>query len=659
MIGAALRRVGRGLQWLISRPVWFIAPVPLPEEAPQPHVSYDSLGLAVLYVALVLFGLRMPPMGELSGLVFWNGLPALFFPVAIRAAWPNIARLERWFLVVLLAEAAFAIKLLYAPDAFVHFDEFLHWLTAADMLKSHRLFLSNPLLPISPLFPGLELVTTALMTLSGCSLFVAATTLLITARALFISALFALYEGLTGSARLAALACLTYMGVSTYLLFDSQFAYESLALALSVAVLWAEDYLARRGASLPVTMLVGLPLLLGLAVTHHLTSYFTAAMLGGIAVVQVLTGPRRALPALCLAILAWLSIVSWAKYIGNPVGDYLGPALNGGAAEFSQLLGKLLGHSQTGGSPRQLFVSEDGTTTPFYLQVESLSQVGLTAALLAFGFFSALAGASGKAPTWRNLFSLLKLGWSKPRLLVFVMLALCWPLSIVMRLTSASWEMGNRLGTFAYIGVGLVTAVALLRVWRRPRQWWAAGLSGALLSLFFVGGAISGWGIAAVRTGYKVEADPLSIEPMGIDAAEWTQNWLGPMNRFTADRVNRLLLSTYGKQYTPTGLYDGYVTADLYGPRIAQEQLDEIRKARIDYILVDMRLTTAKPKLGNYFEAGEGELHDRPLNPAWLLKYDHIPGVSRVFDDGWIRIYEVRQLQRVGLAQIFGGESGP
>ena len=73
---------------------------------------------------------------------------------------------------------------------------------------------------------------------------------------------------------------------------------------------------------------------------------------------------------------------------------------------------------------------------------------------------------------------------------------------------------------------------------------------------------------------------------------------------------------------------------------------DEIMDRRIDYLLVDMRLSTQPALMGGFFGPGEPEgLGLTPLDPAALQKWDGDEHVSRVFDDGWIRIYDVRALQ--------------
>ncbi len=57
------------------------------------------------------------------------------------------------------------------PLYFASFDEFLHWRTADDILRTGHLFSENSMLPVGPYYPGLEIVTNALSTTSGLSTF--------------------------------------------------------------------------------------------------------------------------------------------------------------------------------------------------------------------------------------------------------------------------------------------------------------------------------------------------------------------------------------------------------------------------------------------------------------------------------------------------------
>jgi hypothetical protein len=81
------------------------------------------------------------------------------------------------------------------------------------------------------------------------------------------------------------------------------------------------------------------------------------------------------------------------------------------------------------------------------------------------------------------------------------------------------------------------------------------------------------------------------------------------------------------------------------GQGLSDVELAAIRTNRINYLLVDLRLSQGLPAFGAYFGSGEDdEIHQFPPNPRALLKFTDMPHVSRVYDNGWIDIFDVRGL---------------
>ena len=447
-----------------------IAPEPIGCLPDPPRANLDCLlGLCLHASLCVMLARLMPETAPHAGQMFWLGVTLLFFPISIRIAAPQVARSERIWLLLVLAEATFALKALIDPSGFVFFDEFLHWRSADDILTTHRLFVPNDLLIVAPFYPGLELVTTALIHLTGLSIFAAGTVVIAVCRAIFITALFAFFERITGSARLAGIGSLAYMGSTVYVMFDAQFAYESPAVAFMAVILMTEAETAAGGVTLPRTMALILPLLAALAVTHHVTVYFTIAVLCALAI-MLLTHhrPRGALLAGCIAAGAVATALAWVTFIGNPTSGYLGPVITEGGQQFAQMM---QGH----GPHRKLFQDADGATSvPVWLSAGGIGSVLVLCLLLSFGFLTACA--AGQAPAsgrtrWHALVDLLRRRWDNPRLLLVSLLALLWPLSVLLHLTTAGWELGNRMNAFAFIGAGLVAAFGVARFWRARAQW--------------------------------------------------------------------------------------------------------------------------------------------------------------------------------------------
>src|SRR5262249_8074484 len=153
-----------------------------------------------------------------------------------------------------------------------------------------------------------------------------------------------------------------------------------------------------------------------------------------------------------------------------------------------------------------------------------------------------------------------------------------------------------------------------------------------------MGAIISGFPTWARLPGpYLVSADSRSIEPEGITDATWARQFLGENNRFGADRINRILLLTYGHQWPLSLLNDHLDVSEIYlAPHLSKQEWDSVAWLGVRYMVVDRRLTTALPMVDVYFETDTG--YTKPLAPELLDKFDHNPAMDRVMDSGNIAI---------------------
>jgi hypothetical protein len=355
-----------------------------------------------------------------------------------------------------------------------------------------------------------------------------------------------------------------------------------------------------------------------------------------------------------IACAATLLPVIWMLVIGDQLWAYLGPRLD---SAVTSILGILSGHHDAGATaflsaedgaaePRRLFVSASGHTQPIGYRIIGVGSTLLIALGLASGFFRslAMAGSSPAKSGWRPVLQVLKRNWRDSRIVLLTFAAFGFPLAVVLRLTPAGWEIGNRMGAFIFVGVGFVIAAGLVHFWQAGVARWRLLATNIAVATVVLGGITIGSGNEALRGAYKPGADPSSIEPMGIDAARWTRTWLGEGNRFASDRVSRTLLATYGQQDLISTLRDRIDASRIFAaPRISPDVLYWIRRGRIDYLLADLRITTAPAALGEYYEATEIN-GGKPPSPSMLLKFDDAPEVGRIFDDGWIVIFDVRAL---------------
>lgn len=614
-------------------------------DAPSQGVNSGWIAILCLTIAvallLVVAGHAAGRRGnDVAPLFFWSGVVLLVVPTSLRIAWPTVARGERLFLLLLLIEALFYYKAVYSPTSFINHDEFLHWIAADDLMTARRLFLSNPLFPIGPTYPALEILTTAIVNLTGLPLFLAGSLLLAVLRGTFIGALFLFFESITGSPRISAIACLAYMGCSTFVLFESMFSYESLGIVLCVLTFTVEaaskDLVGRP--RLRALGLVAL-LLASLAVTHHLSAAFTATYFAALAAFETLRrhGPLRIEARTAAGFTALLAIalpLLWIQARGNPLTGYLGPVVDTG---FKALLRKILG------APTQLSEHLGAPSQPLGMRLTTLLAILLLTLGLVTGFFRSLAMAAPRAG-WRSINDIVACRWRDSRILLLTLLAFGFPISVAFRLTIAGWEIGNRIGTFAFIGVGLVVAASIVHFWegRTPHGW--RRVAPAIALAVIVMGGVTSATLEPLRGPYRVAADQQSIEPMGIETSLWTKEWLKAGNRFTADRINRLLLASYGRQDARVYIVEGVDAARIFEAKeLGPDDLYALARSDIDYLLVDLRLSSTPPVLGFYFEPWQAQEGTR-LSGVALLKFNDIKGVTRIYDNGWIVIYDVRGL---------------
>lgn len=619
--------------------------------------------LGLLLVALADTAARVGAAA--AELVFWIGLLLLFLPIAARLASPWCARRERIGLVSVLGVGLFLGRVFQSPLDFSFIDELQHLRTAMDIARTSHLFHPNPILPVSPFYPGLEIAVTSLASISGLPLFDAAVIVTGVARLVLVLALYLFFEEVGRSSQVAGVATALYMCNPSYLFLDATFVYESLALSFGALTLFA---LVLRGGHVgcgrrEVVAVASLGVV-ATVVTHHVTSYALTAFLILWTVTplllaratRILRWPlwasvaawRRRGSAAASATLAsdlvrdfrepWAHIespgvvllalaltLSWLVSIATVTIDYLGPNISG---TLTQIMLLVAGD----GNVRDLFHSYTGHLTPLWEQAIMSASVVLTVAGLPFALVRLWR-------SYRRSLAAIALG----------VVALGFPASMALRLMPLGVNIAGRAVTFVYVGVAFVFAVALAGHFCRgacsARKTTALML---LVSVLFVGDAVLNWAPESRMPGpYLVNSHTRSVEPQGISAADWMETFLGPGNRIATDFMNQLIMGSYGNQYPVTAAVSGFDLSQVFfSPGVGRNERALLRSAGIGYVIVDHRLSTQLPIVGFYYEGVEAEAfhHDLPMSPAVLAKFDNCPGVSRVFDSGDIEIYDVGTL---------------
>src|ERR1700690_4251771 len=222
------------MTFLLTRP----APPPRAVEQPSALGWLPWIFLAVAASVMAVSGAdalsRTGHRG--ASLVLWLALALMIFPAAVRLCGERARPGERLATVVVVGLGLYAVKLLRDPFAFTYGDEFPHLYKLQTILSSGRLFGSNPILPITPRYPGLETLAASIARAGGMSPFAAGVTSVAAGRVLMMLGLYLLYARLSGSERVAGLGTLLYAATPNFLFWSAQFAYESLALPLAGGV---------------------------------------------------------------------------------------------------------------------------------------------------------------------------------------------------------------------------------------------------------------------------------------------------------------------------------------------------------------------------------------------------------------------------------------
>jgi hypothetical protein len=221
-------------------------------------------------------------------------------------------------------------------------------------------------------------------------------------------------------------------------------------------------------------------------------------------------------------------------------------------------------------------------------------------------------------------------------IITLAIVGLMYPLTHLLRFTQNGSEYAGRFAPFIFLALSILLALGFVEPYLfgklNPKRWLL--VFGSIL-VIFIGGVsvgISYWGL--MPGPYLVIADWRSVESQGMDAAQWARFYLGPNNRIGADRINGLLMGSYGLQYQVSSAYDGVNVPQVFlSPTMGSEEINILQQGQIQYLVTDLRLPTSLPILGFYYEQGEQDI-PMIIEPNMLTKFDKLSQVSRIFDDG-------------------------
>ncbi|MFF0376215.1 hypothetical protein [Actinoplanes missouriensis] len=583
-----------------------------------------AAGAAALVVAY-----RRAEWGEPGQFAFfWAGMVLFTLPAAYWGVRRSTA--PRLRLAVLAGYACFTYlpKLLRNPSGPLYHDEYAHWGQAHDILLDGRLFQQNSIVRVIGDYPGLHATVSSMAALTGLTVWHAALLVLITAHVLLVLGVAAVAGQLWPDPRIGVAAAFVYSLNSSFLFFDTQLGYESLAIAVLV---WALACAlramrsSRRGVRIGWSA-VALLLAVVTVATHHLTAIWLTGILGLIAITCTLRGGELigvARVAWGLAARTGLITVLWMAAIAPRTSSYLDPYLGRALGQFGGLAG--------GGSGGRTLFSQ--SIAPWWERATAYAAPGF-----------ALLVMTGAAALWwrrRRTADPLTSAGTAAMLLVG---ALYFPATLLI-LTPAGAEGARRSWAFSYLGIAVAAAPLIIALLDRRRRVFAGYLLLTGCALMLVGNNAAGMNPSYRFPGPPVfGSDTRAATPEVLAAAAWLRETQGREIRLVADRYSGLIFGSYGEQQPTTGSAT-FPTYDLYragpGRPISAALLEQLRSWRFEFLVVDRRMAEQVPDIRIYFETNEPIPHDgRPaFTRAQLTKFDTMPWLIKMYDGPHVAIY--------------------
>jgi hypothetical protein len=605
---------------LVAQPV---EPAPIQQHEP-PSLGWLPWTLLAVSAAVMLMSVAdaLSRTGEHgASALFWLSVVLMIFPAALRLCGGAARPGERIATVVLVGLGLYAIKVLRDPFAFTYGDEFPHLYNLQSILATGRLFGTNSILPITPRYPGLELVAALIVRAGGMSTFAAGVTTVAAARVMMSLALYMLYARLSGSERAAGLGALIYAATPNFLFWSGQFAYESLALplatvALLVTIRWAQEHDVRlrwRWEAAFVTVAAAV------VVTHHVSAYVLVVFLLIVCLIHWRLHGRDGAPWLLAGGAAVLTLIWLALAAGGTVG-YLSPVLNNAVKQVIQTLAR---ETPT----RTLFANQGGgEVTPPAEIVVALGGI----ILLGLGLLV------GVLLVWRER-------WRNPLMVLLVLCGFVYLGTLPLRFVPDAWETVSRAGDFLFIGVGMTVALGvlwLLRLWRATNGARHRLLAAAAVTIVFASGVIAGWPanerLAQPR---RIAVSGAVLDPPALVAAQWSGRTLGTDQRVFAPDADARFFLTTARQTSYTGDFAPDVDDLLSATTLTPAMRSLLKAYRTTLVVSDRRTISSDNLFGFFFDIGAPS-----LAPAATAGKFNIADSNRLFDSGNVMVYGVRGL---------------
>jgi hypothetical protein len=607
---------------------------------PRVSSSQSRLGsvLAIAGAGLLLVGLsdalgRTGPQWPVVPL-FLAGLTCIVAPCAWRLTGAAAGRKERLWVSVILGLALQASYVFRSPLIFDNFDELAHGATLTRLLDSRVLFQDNPILPVSPYFPGIELSTIATRWLTGLPLLLDQMVVLVLARIVLVLCVFLIVERACHSAAAGGIGVLVYAANPEFYSLGAQYGYQTLALTFAVAAVYLlfvaiDTPDPKRGRLFALALIC----IAGMVVSHHVTAWITVAFLVvWAAALRFIPDPpglsaRRKEQARIVGLAALVGVVLvgvWIAFLGKVLTGYIDPIVQEGAKSAAEIVGQLHGN-------RQLFQNSAGGGTPEWEEALIFAAPVFFCFVILFSLYGTVWKKSVRGGRLRYLPALI---------------AATYPLAMLTNVSSAAKDVGSRTTTFIFFGMAVVIGGWLARRLLTRRGLIERVATIAIAVVCFLGSTLYGGGPLQILVNgpYIVGAHERSLGSPSLALANWVSTHLPQGSHVAVDRDNAGLLNNFGQVDPVSPLNGSDNPAPLFfDPQLTPSDIALIRKEDIRYIITDDRLTEGLPLFGAYIAPGETGRPTR-LTAAELGKFNSIPGVYRIYDNGVIQVYDLSRL---------------
>lgn len=577
---------------------------------------------------------RHPGVGLL---LFWAAIliPFATYTTVLLAAQPS--RALREFTIAAVGVYPAVIYRMSSPLVLGGFDEHQHERTLLDLLHGSGLFAPNPLLGISPQYPGMELFTAAVVRLTGMPVMLGMSLVVLLCRLLLVLTIYHGALTVNPSRWGASLVVVLYATSPQFYFFNSQFAYQTMALTLGLGGL----FLLRRaqlaeGAAASRFFCAAILALIATVITHHVTSWIVLGFL----VTWTVVAPRgqRKFLAWAAAVIG-ISVIFWTGDIVNRLTVYLGPIAAVALQELKLFFG---------GAAAPVFGGSAGAVTPMWERVVLI-------------FYSLACACAAVICGWTLLSRALR---QRNRMLGLPgALSLAYPITLAAHFVPSAADIGIRASTFLCLPLALSCSLVMRRnpgvdmSVRRRRRPVVVVLLGLVIGTY-MGGVMLGvgadWNI--LPGPYLVSAEARSQDPETLAAVRWAAAHLPAGSRVVADRIPADLLAAQARLWPVTAPEHGLEAAQLYfADGWGTEQTGIVKGLHISYLYVDQRLADSLPRDGFYFYPGESPtlIH---ITAADLTKFAHVRGLRAVYHHGPVTIYDTAGLGVVPLREGFVGE---